>query len=498
LAVVLAAGAAARLLHLALIDVNLPVESGGLFLEFSGQIAAHGFRLPAMIPYYTPGGIPFAYPPLAFYLQAFLIHTLALPEWPVTHILPPLLAVAALPLFWLLARAVFDDFRTQLVALGIYALMPAAFLQQVQDEGLAEAVGTLALLMLALALLRARRDRRLAGAALSGLAAGLCILAAPGSAVAAALLLVIWGLWTLGDAYRHGHLGPALGSLAVIAAVALLVSAPYWLAVVRVHGIGLFVSAFLGQGAGDEGPVIGFIDRALLLRVSQAPYPVAWDAMILAGLVLQLIRRRWLLPLWLGAMLLIPREWDWLVGVPASLLAATAMVSAGRWLRAESAPGRGARPMRGLVTAALLGYALLNGLLVARQYAALQDATRTRDVIAAASWAGRNLPEEAEFIIPGDSIREWAPHVVRRTVLNVSQGSEWEPVENTAIRALNRRLEACDSFDCLDAALRSGGLISPPVYILLGDVEAWQQYSPGPSFQLRYRAGQAAVLEYQR
>jgi len=49
-----------------------PAFGAGLFLQIATEIARHNYHLPATIPYYTASGIPFAYPPLGFYLVAVL------------------------------------------------------------------------------------------------------------------------------------------------------------------------------------------------------------------------------------------------------------------------------------------------------------------------------------------------------------------------------------------------------------------------------------------
>ena len=54
--------------------------SGGLFLAFAGAIADNGYILPATLANYTDGGIPFAYPPLSFLLEAVLVHILGVPR----------------------------------------------------------------------------------------------------------------------------------------------------------------------------------------------------------------------------------------------------------------------------------------------------------------------------------------------------------------------------------------------------------------------------------
>ena len=70
--------AASLLLSCPLLLVNAlshpyPLGAAGLFTQMAQQIAAADFRLPLQSPYYGPGSIPFAYPPLGLYLLAVLI-----------------------------------------------------------------------------------------------------------------------------------------------------------------------------------------------------------------------------------------------------------------------------------------------------------------------------------------------------------------------------------------------------------------------------------------
>ena len=40
---------------------------------------------------------------------------------------------------------------------------------------------------------------------------------------------------------------------------------------------------------------------------------------------------------------------------------------------------------------------------------------------------------------------------MRRTVLNVGLGLEWEPEKRTKIQGMNKQLESCRDFDCIQA-----------------------------------------------
>src|SRR5574342_498187 len=98
-ALIVVTGIAVRCTHLFLIDLtHEPFRLGGLFVAFAGEIAAHNFQLPVNIPYYSLGGIPYAYPPLGFYVEAILLQIFPGQIFAVANLLPPLVSILALGL----------------------------------------------------------------------------------------------------------------------------------------------------------------------------------------------------------------------------------------------------------------------------------------------------------------------------------------------------------------------------------------------------------------
>ena len=94
---------------------EFPSGDGGLFWVMAADLRSSGFVPPAFTGYNT-GDIPWVYPPLGLYLLALVGGGL---EW--LRILPAVFAIATLPAFWLLARALVSD-RAALVALIAYGL----------------------------------------------------------------------------------------------------------------------------------------------------------------------------------------------------------------------------------------------------------------------------------------------------------------------------------------------------------------------------------------
>ena len=202
----MAVGAAVRVALLFSIPFNTPFHLGGLFYEFSRQILQNHFALPAIIPYYSLGGIPFAYPPLSFYLQAVVMKLFSPPPFVTVNLLPPLIAVFSLPAFFWMIKAQTDDNRLQAAALFAFALMPSAFANQIEGAGLAEACGTVVLLLYLGWLFRFERDPHPAPALWAGLFLGLCVLSSPGSAYGCVILSVLFFLQAPHSESKKPHL----------------------------------------------------------------------------------------------------------------------------------------------------------------------------------------------------------------------------------------------------------------------------------------------------
>ncbi|MFC6737073.1 hypothetical protein ACFQEQ_12595, partial [Halolamina salina] len=97
----LAAGLLAVVVYLA--TNPYPAYGAGLYLRIADAIAANGYAPPARIAGYTAEGVPFAYPPLQFYVLAVLLDLGADPV-ALARVLPSVGVLAALVPVYLLAR----------------------------------------------------------------------------------------------------------------------------------------------------------------------------------------------------------------------------------------------------------------------------------------------------------------------------------------------------------------------------------------------------------
>ncbi len=428
-----------------------PLGMGGLYHLFAREILRHGFALPEHIPYYTLNGLPFAYPPLAFYLQAILLSCLPVPTFALVNILPPVLSTLTVGLFFLLAQEFFPWPRS-LLATAVYALLPAAFLEHLPGEGLVESLGTALFIAGVWALVRLNRRPGWPASALLGLFLGLTIAASPGGAYGLAVSIAI--LWLLRAGGRRSPPGYLLASLGI----GLILSAPYWFTVSLRYGPAIFFRTFFRQ---HTGFIALFLAKMGLLVEQSLPLS-PWGVLALLGLAALLSRREWTLPLWCILVYAIPREFGYLVAVPLALLAAHGLTD----LILPGAAGREESRRRSRIAPALVLLVLFAWGTV-RAYAWGADLVKranlvTADELAMMTWIAQHTPPEATFLVVGDEI-EWFPVLSERTTLNVIWGSEW--VEDEGVLRLNTELGRCPSPDCCFDVAEKYGLSPDYLYL---------------------------------
>ena len=445
-------GIVIRLVHLLYIDMAFPFRGGGLFLEFAKQIIENGYYLPSIIPNYTENGVPFAYPPIPFYLEAILIDVLRIPDFTVVNILPAVAAALTVPAFyWLTVELKFSKIA-RLIALIIYASMPIAFWELLEGSGLAEAFGTLTIICFLAALVRALNSRKVTNYLLAAVFWALCIASGPGSAFASVPTFLLFVSYIILSNWPPDK--RKIGLIIFLGLSALILSAPYWLTVVNRYGISFFLEAISGQESSRS--VREDIVRVLFRFDLFSGWAAFWYlAATASGFIWTFATGRWDLWVWLLIMAFIPREGAWLLSIPASLLAGIGIAD---WI----GPTAIAQAKRNLIgwrygVFAFGASALIIVIVIYSPFRAIRDLTYVHPTvdagtITATEWANINTPVDAEFIIIASSfVDDWIPYLLQRNVLNVYQGTEWQPTEFHRWEKLQAGLGNCTDYECVQA-----------------------------------------------
>ena len=124
----------------ALTLVDFPLNDGGMFAVAIDDIRHAGYALPAVLSYNLEN-IPFAYPPLAFYISLTLQDVFGLSTTDVLRALPVVLATLIVVAYIPLARALAPNALVAAIAVYVVAVQPSAFTWMVMGGGLTRALG---------------------------------------------------------------------------------------------------------------------------------------------------------------------------------------------------------------------------------------------------------------------------------------------------------------------------------------------------------------------
>lgn len=415
------------------LSADFPLNDGGLFFAMARDLQNSGYAL-AETASYNAEGIPFAYPPLAMYVAASLDDATPLSLTTVFRFLPAIMSSLAMVAFWLLARRIVST-EAVATALFAFALLPASFMWMIMGGGITRATGLFFALLCLHQVHRMFTQRKPWLSVPAGLLAGLTLLSH---------LEMAWfvafssGLFFL--AYGR-HRAGITGSLAV-ATIGVLVAAPWWVSVLVHHGPSPFLEAALSGSDGLLHSVVLLIEFDFTVE----PLLALIGSLSLAGVLVCLSQRRYLLPLWiLAAGLFDPRAFPTSAAAPAALLAAVGLHDvvlphlrqAMRWpsqsiLRHKDTPNLVTFPPRHSwmtigVLSAMLCYSMFSALIASPKVMTAMT-TDERDAM---SWVAKNTPAESRFVVVSgdawavDRTSEWFPVLAGRRSLATVQGYEW-------------------------------------------------------------------------
>ncbi|NOH02248.1 MAG: hypothetical protein HND47_09985 [Chloroflexi bacterium] len=433
---------------------GFPINDGGMFAVMMRDLRENNFLLPAFTTY-NLSEIPYAYPPLGFYIGAF-VESLGVFGLDALIYLPMAFTVVTIPSFYLLAHELTGSRPHAALAAVFFALAPGNYIWLLMGGGLTRALG-MALMTLSFAFVhRALREMNWRTTFLAGLFCALTVLSHPQSA-----LLTFTGcavFWFFGGRSRIGTI------LAfVIAMVALLLSSPWWGSVAANHGFGVFLSA--GQ-SGDLGASLSTLLGNLFSRQTILPFStVFW----LLGLGWAVFARRFDLLVWgflpylvdqrsapIATSLLYPilAAYGFLDVLPALIN----LVRSRKWNVIPEASLFNTHAL----AMGMLGIAFYLFIECVFHAQIIRTVSLTPNAIEAMVWARENTPAESSFLIltgredvMTDPVQEWFPALAERHSETTLQGLEWTLKDEFVNRwAQLGNLQSCRDADCIRARVR--------------------------------------------
>ncbi|MCK6582485.1 MAG: glycosyltransferase family 39 protein [Anaerolineales bacterium] len=399
---------------------GFPLNDGGMFLVMTQDLRANGFALPDFTTY-NNAEIPFAYPPLGFYVAALLSTLVPGSDLSIFLYLPAFIASLAIPAFYLFTRQFSSSRVVAAIATLIYALEPRSFLWLVMGGGITRSFGVVFLLLMlwqALQLFKEYRFHKLILTILFGAAA---VVSHPQTGFHAALGGLL--IFLFQGRNKRGILSAFLVALGVG-----ILTSPWWLIVLQRHGLDTFLSA--GQTSQRS---LEFYLIVLKLHLPSNIPAIPFLILFYIGLLVSFRERNFIYIVWIiSAYLSDLRGADGIALFPKAVLAAMGAVQVWAWIdpgKEESVKRPAVR--RGLLfvgvgmlvwfvlVAVITDFRLVNTSLKAGDLAMIEWVNENSD-------AGKTfaLATGREFSMT-DPLQEWFPALTGQTSLTTLQGMEW-------------------------------------------------------------------------
>ena len=400
---------------------GFPINQGGMFAVMVDDLRANRYFLP-LYTTYNHLQIPFAYPPLGFYIGGIVADLFDIDSVQVTRWVPAFFASLAIPAFyWLALRLLREKYYASVSAL-FFALMPRAFSWFITGSGLTRSPSQLFLLLTLAVVVRLYQDNRRSDIFGAGIFAGLTVMSYPEAAVhMVASVILLWAM--LGRSRR------TFISLVGVGVVTAIVSAPWWLTVLHYHGIAPFLNA------AQTGKKAAAVLNLVFFDFAEEPYATLITILALIGLGQCLIWKEYLLPLWLALPFFVEGRSAILpAAIPMAMLAAIGLVDV--VLLAFSSARRTATEqprqvffIEASIVVYVVLYLLFSTFLFGLKLSGSSLSFADRDAM---SWICQHTPEDSRFLvltgsnsISCDNVLEWFPALTDRQSLYTVQGTEW-------------------------------------------------------------------------
>lgn len=491
-----------------------PAYEGGLYLQMAEEIVQNGYALPERIPYYLEGGIPFAYPPLMFYVIAVIIDFTSIDPVMLELYGPGLVMIAYLIPYYFIAKELLGSSRKAGLASVFFAVTPPVLRWHISAGGIVRAPAVLLMLTgmyVGLRIFRTK-DRRKMWVFLGTILFTLTMLTHP-------VYTVFFGgsyllLFAFYDRTWHGLLCGA-----VVAVGGIVLTAPWWFQIANTHGIDIYLTA-----SGTHTGLTGGYHRLK----SRFVYPL-WDmnvvtpfyATAFVGGIYALFRRRYFLPVWMVTA-------SYVIGKQRFTFVAGSMLSAMFVVEVVMPVMRtidvdldfdvpvvtGRRRTISVVIAIALtvgavwtGVAFAgSGLNITHADSTTQPQTVSSDDLQAMEWIRNNTAQSADFVVLSDTA-EWLPYYTERTVLVSPWGSEWTSTSGYYEEYnLYKDLSTCSNTDCLRILLgvteRQPDYLYVPIegYTVHGDeysprVDMIRSMTTSEQYEMKYENDSVMIFE---
>lgn len=232
-------------------DIDYPINDGGLFYQMVEDLLDNNLRIPAYTTY-NNAQIPYAYPPLAFYLMALIKLASRQTLLNLFRIVPMLVSVSIVFAFYFFAEKIFHDRIKTALSVLFFAMLPRTFEWFIMGGGITRGLGFLFAILAIVCIWEMFGQnaswKNIIGAIIfsSG-----CVLSHPETSL---FVIFIAGVLILYHRLNWANIKRGL----IVAAGVIICSLPWIISVYSYHGLEPFLGAG-GTGHGDWLEIKNFL-----------------------------------------------------------------------------------------------------------------------------------------------------------------------------------------------------------------------------------------------
>ena len=397
------------------------INDGGMFSVMVDDLKASQYALPAFTTY-NHSNIPFAYPPLGFYLGRIISDIFGFSAAEALRWVPAFFASLSVPAFYLVALRLLKNKYHAAFSTLFFTFMPRAFSTFIWGGGITRSPGQFFMLLALAALIRLYQENRRADILWAGFFGGLAVMSHPEAALHTLVSAVFF--WIMLSRSRTGFINSV-----AIGVIVLIVSAPWWGTVIHYHGMKPLLSAL--QAGGNVLSVFHLVFFAF----TGETYATLIAVLGLIGIAHCIIRKDYLLPLWMVIPFFVEgRNAASPAVIPLAMLASIGLVDV---VFAALQPNvENEMSLDGQISSIernIFLYLLLYLIFSTYQFGLqLSSATLYPPDQLAMQWVRENTPVDSRFLVltgtssvSCDSVLEWFPALTDRHSIFTVQGTEW-------------------------------------------------------------------------
>lgn len=453
---------------------DFPLNDGGMFYTMIKDLQAAHYCLPAFTTY-NQASIPFAYPPLGFYLAGFLNTLFHIDLIQLLRFIPLVFSILTIPAFYFLTSQLLKKETQRAIAVFTFALLSSTYDWEIMGGGLTRSIALFFTILALAAYLKWTKSHKWINYFTFILFTSLAALSHLEMAWMLLLSYVVFFIF-------FQHTWKELGLVLASAAGVLLLTAPWWVDVVSLHGILPFQQALHNSNFS----ILGTLARLLLVNPGQDLVQTLFSLIAFIGIFITVRERNWYLPMWWLVFTLIdPRSDLRSSSIPIALLSGICLDIWFSWVSQHLHWGKKAseKPRLAeidfsnnwikLILAGsifffifndLVGYYSSGNLLVSVNAANRQAMT----------WVKENTPSDSQFLVidfpsawHSDMVAEWFPTLTGRVSILTAQGKEWLPgdAQGNAILELTTISECrMNGLSCLQSFVQTDNIKFDYVY----------------------------------